>query len=123
MLAKVIKFPGWRYGPNDEAAIYEREEDVPEGHFETVAEAKEFAATKSEPKELAPASPTGKEPKAPRSPKPATKRVDATEARRQELLAEAREHWKDTPDDATILELEAALAKLTAAGATDGDGS
>lgn len=26
-----IKFPGWRYGPNGEAQIFEREEDVPEG--------------------------------------------------------------------------------------------
>lgn len=26
-----IKFPGWRYGPNGEAEIFQKEEDVPEG--------------------------------------------------------------------------------------------
>lgn len=26
-----IKFPGWRYGPNGEAQIFEHEEDVPQG--------------------------------------------------------------------------------------------
>lgn len=26
-----IKFPGWRYGPNGEAQIFDRAEDVPKG--------------------------------------------------------------------------------------------
>lgn len=30
MAYQPIKFPGWRYGPNGEAQIFEREEDVPE---------------------------------------------------------------------------------------------
>lgn len=31
MIAEPIKFPGWRFGPNGEAQIFEREEDVPDG--------------------------------------------------------------------------------------------
>ncbi len=30
-MSEPIKFPGWFYGPNGEAQIFDREEDVPEG--------------------------------------------------------------------------------------------
>ncbi len=41
------RYPGWRYGPNGEAEIFQCAEDVPEGWYDTpqeaVARAKEYA--------------------------------------------------------------------------------
>ncbi len=33
------RYPGWRYGPNGEAQIFQCAEDVPEGWYDTPQEA------------------------------------------------------------------------------------
>mgnify|MGYP007100092968 CR=1 FL=1 len=50
------RYPGWRYGPNGEAEIFQCAEDVPEGWYDTPqeAEGKKAKMQKGENAELKP---------------------------------------------------------------------
>jgi hypothetical protein len=55
------KFPGWRYGPNGQSAIFDSEKEIPAGWVEHPslvkgAAAKPAAAAKTEPTKAAPAA-------------------------------------------------------------------
>jgi len=39
------KFPGWRYGPDDQSSIFNSEEEVPEGWVADIAEANKLYAS------------------------------------------------------------------------------
>lgn len=41
------RYPGWRYGPNGEAEIFQTADAVPEGWFDTPQKAVEHAAQKA----------------------------------------------------------------------------
>lgn len=45
---KPIKFPGWRYGPNGESAIFESEAEVPEGWLDNPNDFKKASKSKKE---------------------------------------------------------------------------
>ena len=108
-------FPSWRYGPgyvapkdgqpepSEHAQIFNSEADVPAGWVDHPSKLKIAAA----PAEAMPAAPAKKLTKAERA---AADAAATEEAKRQELLAKAREKFGGiVPDSASVAELESAL--------------
>jgi len=96
-----VYWPSWRYGPNDQAMICNTQADVPEGWVDHPSK---LVAPEPAP-EPAPENTQKPAPAA-----PVSKKAEKAEAYRQALLKEARAKFGAVPEEATVAELEAALA-------------
>ena len=102
-MAEKQSWPAWRYGPNGEARIFNKDDVVPKGWVDSPKNVPQSEKLKEAPK--------GKAKKGAQEPPP---ELEPSAEEKAATIASIREAGIEIKDDATVEEINAAIDKLTA---------